>query len=269
MLSRAGASRSARAVRGTVVISLIVGASAFSSTAGADHGDAAAKQAAAEILAAQDRANVAAQAMFDAESRIEELAIEIAVAQTDLAAIEAESGEMRVSLEQAAVRRFVNASGSAIPLLSDVDSINDQNEANVIFSAASGSTAVELDDFDAVADELVDARAVLEARQQDARDAEADFARLKVAAEAELVRLQEVEAQRLIDDAVEHELQRQRRERQEREEQEAAAAAAAAAARSALPLSTCGNRAVSTSGELSNSSTGCSRLATSSSTAFS
>jgi murein DD-endopeptidase MepM/ murein hydrolase activator NlpD len=61
------------------------------------------------------------------------------------------------------------------------------------------------------------------------------LAALQAAAEAEVVRLAEVEKQRLIDEAVQQELERQQRIRdeQERQEQEAAAAAAAADAETA------------------------------------
>ena len=93
--------------------------------AGADHGTEAAKQAAREIQAARDRANAAAQAVFDAESAIDTLTIEIAQAEEDLAEVETLSGEMRESLEASAIRRFTQSGGSNFILLGNFDDAND------------------------------------------------------------------------------------------------------------------------------------------------
>jgi hypothetical protein len=58
------------------VAALILVTVAPGDAARADHEGPAAEQAAREILAAQERANEAAQAMFDAESRLDVLTVE-------------------------------------------------------------------------------------------------------------------------------------------------------------------------------------------------
>jgi septal ring factor EnvC (AmiA/AmiB activator) len=100
------------------------------SPARADHGDAAAAQAAADIQSARDRANEASQAMFDAESRIDTLTIEIAAAEKRLAEVQAQASEMRRELEQQAVRSFVNSGATDFPLLLGLDETNDVIVAN-------------------------------------------------------------------------------------------------------------------------------------------
>lgn len=107
----------------------------------ADHGTDAAKQAAADIQAARDRANAASQAMFDAESDIDGLDLDIAAAEVELAALEAQAADMQRGLEDQAVRSFVGAgTGSEFPLLINLDEINDGLTADVM-SAVSRETA--------------------------------------------------------------------------------------------------------------------------------
>ncbi len=115
-----------RLAAATVVLTL--GLSAVGSTVSveAQTDSEAARQAAREIQAARDRANEAAQALFDAESLIDTLSLEIAEAQQELTAVEAESSEMRRSLEASAVRRFTQSGGSSFILLGDLDEASDE-----------------------------------------------------------------------------------------------------------------------------------------------
>jgi len=189
--------------------------------------DPAAEQAAREIQEARDRANAAAQAMFDAESQLDTLDLEIVEAERQLAAVEAEAAAMQTSLQADAQRSFVN-SGTNIPLLIDLDDANADITASRLASVARGAAAVELDDYDAVMKEVRSQRANLERRKEATAEAREQYEQLKTAAEAEIVKLTEIEEQRLRDVAVQRELERQRKIRAEQEAAEAAAAAAAA-----------------------------------------
>lgn len=228
---RSGSLRAPRiaAVAFTVAVGLLVPA-AIDTPAGAQSSDPAAVQAANEIQAARDRANAAAQAMFDAESRLDALDLEIAAAEQDLAAVEALAATMRTSLQADAQRSFVN-SGTSMPLLIDLEQANDGITADRQASIARGAASVELDDFDAVMKEVTAQRQDLERQQQRTADAREQYEQLQADAEAEVVHLAEVEKQRLHDVAVQRELERQR---QARLEQERAAAEAAARAAEAL-----------------------------------
>ena len=196
----------------------------------------AARQAAREIQAARDRANEAAQALFDAESRIDTLTLEIADAEKQLAAVEAQSNEMRRSLEVSAIRRFTQSGGSNFILLGDFNDANDDLTAEVLAAVTVETATVELDDFDAVISEVDAARTRLERGRADAEQASADYAALQQRTEDEIARLIEVEEQRQIDEAIERELQRQREERARQEQ--AAAEAQAAASRQASARTT-------------------------------
>ena len=225
-----GRLRSAQARRSVALVALTVAVAVGSSTVPltvANAQDPAAVRAAEEIQAARDRANDAAQAMFDAESRLDSLELGIAAAEQDLAAVEAEATSMRSSLQQDAQRSFVN-SGTSIPLLIDLDHANADITADRQASVARGAASVELDDFDAVMKEVRAQRADLERQRETTTQAREQYEQLQAAAEAQVVELAEIERQRLADVAVQRELERQR---QARLAQEAAAAEATSEAR--------------------------------------
>lgn len=221
--------------RRIAAVLLAAAAIGSSSTVNAQSSGSPAERAAREIQAARDRANAAAQEMFDKESEIAQLELEIAETEKQLAAVEARADEMRDGLEAQAVRQYVGAGGSDFPLFIDLDETNDVLAADVLASVAANTVVADLDEFDAVMADVAETRDELATQQQEAETAVDTLAALQAAAEAEVVRLAEVEKQRLIDEAVQRELERQQRIRdeQERQEQEAAAAAAAADAETA------------------------------------
>ncbi len=215
--------------------------------------DADAERAAAEIQAARDRANEAAQAMFDAESELDQLSVEIGKAEDRLAEVEEEAAEMRSTLATSALRTFVGAGTTANPLLVDFDATSDVLTADVYASVARGSASVELDDFANTMDEVEDRQRELERTVSQTEDARDTYEQLKATAEAEIVRLQEIEEQRLRDVAVQRELERQRQARLAQEQAEAAAAAAAA---QASANANSGSSGGSNSGSTAGSSSG-------------
>ncbi|MGB0114792.1 MAG: peptidoglycan DD-metalloendopeptidase family protein [Ilumatobacteraceae bacterium] len=240
---------------GTVVAPLAAEAPVTAQTS-----DSTAAQAAAEIQAARDRANAAAQAMWDAESELDTLDVTLTATEADLAAVEAQAAGMRSSLQQDAQRNFANA-GASNPLLIDLEQANDGITADRQAAIARGAASVELDDFDAVMKE-VDAQRKEVERQIDATtQARAQFEQLKANAEAEVVHLAEVEKQRLHDEAVQRELDRQRAAKLEQERAAAAAAQAAADKNAAAAAAS----SSSSGGSSSSSSSGSSSSGTSSS----
>jgi len=186
----------------------------------ADHDGPAAQQAAREIQEARDRADAAAQALFDAELRLETLDAEITDATRRVGELEAEVVAMRGSLSEMAVRRYTAGGVSANPLLGSISDANADAAAAVLTSVATGGMVVDVDEFDERIDELDDARAELEQRRADEVAARDDFERLRSDAEAEIVRLQQVEAERVRDAEVQHALERQRAEQRAREQAE-------------------------------------------------
>ncbi len=219
-------------VRRVAALLLALATIATSATAHAQ-AESPAERAAREIQAARDRANAAAQAMFDKESEIDQLDLAIAETEKQLAEVEARAAEMSDGLEAQAIRQFVGAGGPDFPLFIDLDETNDVLTADVLASVAANTVVADLDEFEALMADVEDTRDDLATQQAEAAAAVEAFAALQIAAEAEVVRLGEIEQQRLADEAVQRELERQQRIRDEQERRAAEAAAAAAAATSA------------------------------------
>lgn len=227
-----------RGTRRGLAVAIVIASVWPASIVDASAGSTPAERAAAEIQEARDRADAAAQALFDTEAEIDRLEIEVAETATRLTELEADASAMRSGLEQQAVRSFVGAGGSTMPLLIDIDEANDALAAGVFSSIASENVYVDLDDFDAAMVEVNETRESLEAQQVEAADATELFATLIVQAEQEVIRLGEVEAERLKDEAVRRALEAQQQVRAEQERIEREADAAAAAARSATSAGT-------------------------------
>ena len=172
---RRSISRGLAALVSIVLLSLI-GPIVVSGAASAQ--DPAAVRAAKEIQAARDRANAAAQAMFDAESKLDTLDVEVVEAEKQLAAVEAQAASMRSSLQADAQRSFAN-SGTSIPLLVDLDQANAGITAERQASVARGAASVELDDFDIAMKQVNEQRAELERQKEATVQAREQFESLK------------------------------------------------------------------------------------------
>ncbi len=237
-------SRGLAALVAIVLLSLI---GPIVASSGAAAQDPAAVRAAKEIQAARDRANAASQAMFDAESKLDTLDLEIVESEEQLAGVEAQAASMRSSLQADAQRSFTN-SGSAIPLLVDLDQANAGITAERQASVARGAASVELDDFDTAMKLVNEQRADLERQKELTAQARENFEDLKTNAEAEVVNLAKIEKQRLNDVAVQRELERQRKIRADQDAAAAASAASQAAQRSSSAAQITSSSSSSSSG---------------------
>ena len=189
----------------------------------ADSSDAAAQRAAAEIQAARDRANQAAEAMWSAESELDVLNVELAELSVEVAALEETTAALRSEIEDLAVRRFTSSGARSIPFASSPSALTDEAVSDVYVAAATGASASTLNDYEASRIALDNHRDQLDQRLAETEAARERFDTLRAEAEAEVIRLQEIEQQRLRDEAVRAELERQRRERAEAERARAAA----------------------------------------------
>jgi murein DD-endopeptidase MepM/ murein hydrolase activator NlpD len=173
-----------------------------------------AEKAAREIEEAQERANAAATAYFDAESQIDQLDLKAQRLERERAALAADVDLLRGDVSELAVEQFVASASGGIPLLSDPAGPFQQRQAEVMRSVALDVSSSDLDAYD-------EARRRLEAKEQEIEDttdeletAKVNHRALEQQALAEVEHLKEVEEQRLKDEAVRAELERQRAERQ-------------------------------------------------------
>ncbi len=168
--------------------------------------------------------------MFEAESELDVLSVELGATERQLAAQQSSVNTLRSDLSSLAIRRFTGGGVAGNPLLDGIEAATDDGTAAVYFGAATGSSLVSVDDFDAAIEELEETRSTLSRQQAETEQARDDLAALQVEAEAEILRLQEIEQQRLRDEAVQRELAALRDAERERAAAEDAAAAAVEAA---------------------------------------
>ncbi len=147
-----------------VILLALVGPVVVSGAASAQ--DPAAVRAAEEIQAARDRANAAAQATFDAESRLDTLDVEIAEAEKQLAAVEAAGRIDASSLQADALRSFANSGHAPFHCWSISTRPTPVSPPQRQASVARGAASVEHDDFDVVMKEVKAQRADLERQKE-------------------------------------------------------------------------------------------------------
>lgn len=188
-------------VPSTVAVSTVVAA------------DDAAEQAAKEIADARDRANAAADALFEAESVLDQLEVDQQAIEADIAVLQEQISELQRTVEAVAVSRFTRAGTSSIPLLTGFQEAGDQAQVDVLVDVVNEASAEDLDEFDELSSQLVDRQddlARTKSGQEAARD---ELDRRKQAALDEVELLKEVEADRLQDEAVRKALEAEQAER--------------------------------------------------------
>lgn len=190
-----------------------------------------AERAAREIQDARDRANAAAEAYFAAESTLDLLEEELTGLERQEGQLETEVAALRREVEAVALSRFVTSGTTGIPLLTEVSAPQDQIQAEVFVGVLTNTGADVIDQFDAAEKALLDLQDQVVERSLDVEEQRQEHARLRDAANDEVIRLRAIEEDRLEDEAVQQALaaqlakERARLEEQVRLEAEAAARA--------------------------------------------
>jgi peptidoglycan LD-endopeptidase LytH len=178
--------------------------------AAAQDGDDAARLAAREIQSARDRANAAADALFEAQSELEVLEDQMLGVERQVGQLEQRVERLQRDVQSIALARFAMSGANGIPLLTGVQAPNDQVQAEVLTDVVSNVGHLTIDEFGAIQRELAAARDELTSRRSDVEDRATRFEQLRTDAEAEVQRLREIEEQRLTDEAVRTALEEQR-----------------------------------------------------------
>ena len=182
-----------------------------------------------EIREAQEETDAATAAFAEAETRRYELEGEIARVEARTAETEAELAELRERLRAAAVDEYVRA-GIGPPSIFDED-LNRQARANALAEIVTASDTDALDAYRAVAEDLERDQQELDALLAEQRELVEQLESARDVMNAELGRLQQLEAERQAEIARREEAERQRqaelareREAQAARDREAAAA---------------------------------------------
>lgn len=180
--------------------------------------DQDAERAAAAIADARDRANDAADAVFAAESRLDELELEQAALREDIADIERQIDELQLMIENVAINRFTRSGTSSMPLLTGFRSAGEQAQVDVLIAVVTDTSADDFDEYDALVLDLEQATQALENAEDDTEAARAAFEQAQVDALAEVELLKEIEEERLQDEAVRQALEAEEAERRKAEQ---------------------------------------------------
>ena len=210
----------------------------------ADHSNLTSDQVAAEIVRSQLKADELAQRWAEAESRGEEIAVEITTATAELAAATAAYAGIRNDLVSIAIDSFTGGTGSVLPF----GDVADHLQTEVLRGIALDVGEIDLDQVDALRTDLDEKNSRLASLQQQNLRHSEQLAANQAELDKQLVELEQLRVH-LKDEEVrrayEAELARQRKlQAAQRAEVEAAAARAAAVAAAAAPAKGSGVQSV-------------------------
>ncbi|HEU5083183.1 MAG TPA: M23 family metallopeptidase [Acidimicrobiales bacterium] len=186
----------------------------------------------AEIERARAAAEEATRRVSDAESKLGALESELAALEAKAARAEERLASLHGSMEELVVERYT--SRGDMPLLTTAD-INDGVKAEALARYVSQGTFDTIDDFTEAKAELDEASAALAAKREQQEAAIEEFRTALADVQAELKRLEELEAKRRAEEEARRraEAERQRRAAAEAASRAGAAGSATRAARSA------------------------------------
>ena len=218
---------SRRCVAGVAVGLLAIGTLAgHAASVSADEDPA--ERAAREIQAARDRANAAAAAYTDAGLELDRLSEEAEALEVELDELQADVDALGAQVQEVAINNFMSAGSGTISILEGPQVSTQRLVSNELVATATNSSTEALDDYDEARHDLEDKSDELDDTLGELEASRERYEAAREQAEAEVVRLQEIEAQRLEDERVRRILEAQRAE--ELRQQQAAAEAAAEAA---------------------------------------
>ncbi len=186
-----------------------------------------AQQAAREIADARERANLAADAYFAAESVLDGLEVDAQEIEAEIVDLESQVAELQERVQQVAVHRFTRSSSAASPLLNGFSSAEEQMQVSALTEVINDTSEADFDEFDSLNRDLDKKNDELVAKHAETEAQRANAAALRDRATAEIENLKTVEAQRLKDDSVRKALAALERTRDAQAAQQAAQQASA------------------------------------------
>jgi peptidoglycan LD-endopeptidase LytH len=211
-------------------IALLVGATMALSGASADAASCATpvEKAACEIIAAKDRANRAAQAWVDAETKLDDLNVRLTTLGDEATALQVEVDAMQVGVEELALQRFLDA-GAGAGLFTGLEGPTEQVEAEALGRFATNTAETSIDSYQSAKAEL-DARLIeLDAVRADTEQAKATYDVMRQRALDDVAAYKKAYEKAVKDEQVRRALEAQEAERKriakQKAEQDAAEAA--------------------------------------------
>jgi peptidoglycan LD-endopeptidase LytH len=177
-----------RVVRALFAACLV--AATFVATAPGARGDAA------DIAAARERANRAAAALHDAESRVGELESQVAAQQAIYDQAVATLASLRGTMQETAVAAYIGEATEPPAAFITGEDINESVQAAALARLVTQGSADTIDQYRAVQEDAEVAQAALDGLLAEQRDAVEELRERRQALDAELARLEAEEAAR-------------------------------------------------------------------------
>jgi murein DD-endopeptidase MepM/ murein hydrolase activator NlpD len=150
----------------------------------------------ADIAAARERANRAAAALSDAESRLGELEAQIAAEQSRLEQAEAALAGLRSTMQETAVATYIGAASEPDAELVTGPDLNTSIQAAALARLVTQGSADAVDQYRAISQDATAARAALDVSRAQQEETVAELEDRRAALNRELARLEEAERQR-------------------------------------------------------------------------
>jgi len=175
--------------------------------------DSAAQQAAEEIADAREQANAAADAYFDAESRLDSLGIDAQGLEAEVADLQGQVAALQERVQIVAINRFTRSDTTTSPLLNGFATPEEQMQLEALSEVITDTSARDFDLFESLNQQLTTQQKALADKREETEQQKATAANLRDEATAEVEQLKDVEADRLSDEAVKKALQAEERAR--------------------------------------------------------
>ena len=175
--------------------------------------DSAAHQAAREIADARERANAAADAYFQAESKLDSLGLEADALEAEVTDLLAQVAALQERVQQVAVNRFTRSDTTTSPLLNGFASPEEQMQVAALSEVITDTSAQDFDEFDSLNRQLEKQQQSLAGKRDETEQQKVTAAGLRDKATAEVEHLKAVEGNRLKDEAVKKALKAEERNR--------------------------------------------------------
>jgi len=188
----------------------------------ADNGAGSAQDAAREIAAARDRANAAAEAWTQAESKLDGIRDEKTKLDQEVLALQQRANDLQATVESVAVNRYIGTGTTGIGLLTGTAGPTELAQTAMLIGIINEASASSLDEYADIHKKLDKKKIAADNTSKKFEAAQVSFKALQQKALDEVDRLRLVEKARLTSEAVKKALDAQRQKANEKIAQDAA-----------------------------------------------
>ncbi len=185
-------------------------------------GGGTAQDAAREIAAARDRANAAAEAWTQAESRLDVIRDEKIKLDQEVLSLQQQANDLQTTVESVAVNRYIGTGTTGIGLLTGTAGPTELAQTAMLIGIINEASSSSLDEYADIHKKLDKKKKAADKTSKKFEAAQISFKALQQTALDEVDRLRVIEKARLTSEAVKKALDAQRQKANEKIAQEAA-----------------------------------------------